>query len=247
MDLTNKVALITGSSKGIGAATALAFADNNSKVVINCKESLDEARQIEEKIKAAGKEALVVQADVSKKDEVKKLFDTTIEYFGTVDILVNNASKQGGGDLIETDESLWQEHFQQDLLSTVMCSKAFVKLNKGKTEKKIVNISSLYGLFDECDPGYMQYGAAKAGVISFTKNLAKLVAPEILVNVIAPGYVLTSHWDTISDEIKKSCAQEPLIKRFIKPEEIADTVLFLAGNDAITGQIIVVDGGLTFV
>jgi NAD(P)-dependent dehydrogenase (short-subunit alcohol dehydrogenase family) len=244
MELKNKVAIVTGSSSGIGKAIALELAKCGCKVVVNCRKSEKKAAEIVTEIVNNGGEAIFIKADVSKKEEVEKLFSKTIEKFGEVDILINNASKQGGSEFLPTDNNEWLEHFNNDFLSAVMCSQEFMKL-KTKNIRKIVNISSLYGFGEFSCSSFMPYSAAKAALNNFTQNLAKLVAPEILVNTVAPGYVLTPHWNKVSEESIKSCENSTLIKRMIKPEEIADTTKFLIENDAITGQIIVVDGGLS--
>jgi NAD(P)-dependent dehydrogenase (short-subunit alcohol dehydrogenase family) len=244
MELKNKVAIVTGSSSGIGEAIALELAQIGCKVVVNCRNSEKEAERIVTEIRDNGGEAIFIKADVSKKEEVEKLFSKTIEKFGAVDILINNASKQGGSDFLTTDNNEWLEHFNNDFLSAVMCSQEFVKL-KTKTLRKIVNISSLYGFGEFSCSSFMPYSAAKAALNNFTQNLAKLVAPDVLVNTVAPGYTLTPHWNSLSEDVIKSCVKSTLIKRMIKPEEIADAVKFLIENDAITGQTVMIDGGLS--
>jgi 3-oxoacyl-[acyl-carrier protein] reductase len=244
MNLQNKVAIVTGSSRGIGRAIIIALAQKGVNVVINHRNSKAAAEQVEKEASKYGVKTLVVQADVSVQSEVEMLFNTVIEKFGAVDILVNSASKQGSNDFHEKDMVIWQKHFQEDLMPSVMCSQKFFDLNKGSSEKKIVNISSILGIENKSSGGFTAYSAAKSGVNNLTSNLARLGSPSIQVNCIAPGYTLTPFWDSVPADIIQACANETLIKRMIQPEEIAHAVIFLCENDAMTGQIISVDGGV---
>lgn len=245
MEIKDEVVLITGSSQGIGKACALQFAKEGAKVIINCKKSIKNAEKTLKEIENLGVACSFIQADVSVQKDVNKLFKKAIQKFGKIDILVNNVSRQGASDFTKVSNKIWEEFYRETLLSAVMCCKKFISLNKNKKNKKIVNVSSIYGFFDFGSKNFMPYSAAKAAINSFTKNLAKLVAPNILVNAVAPGYTRTPYWDDVSQKDIKACASEKLIKRLIKPEEIADAVVFLAKSDAITGQIILVDGGLS--
>lgn len=245
MEIKNKTVLITGSSSGIGRACALEFAKQGANVIINCSKSIRKAKQTLEEIEKLSANCLFVQADVSVQKQVDQLFKKAIQRFGTINILVNNVSKQGPSDFFKAKNEIWKQFFQESLMSAVMCSKKFVSLNKEKKNKKIINVSSIFGLFDYGSKNFIPYSCAKAALNSLTKNLAKLVAPNILVNAVAPGYTRTPYWDNVSQKVIRACANEKLIKRLIKPEEIADAVVFLSKNDAITGQILLVDGGLS--
>jgi len=245
MSLKNKFAIVTGSSSGIGRAIAIRLAKEGCKVVVNCKDSIDKAEKVVEEIKGNDSESTFIRADVSKQEDVKQLFKEALDAFGSVDILINNASKQGSSEFWDDKDDEWEQHFRNDFMSAVMCSREFLKINKGKKVKKIVNISSIFGCGDHSNASFMPYSAAKAALNNFTKNLAREVAPNTLVNTIAPGYVRTPMWDNVDEKSIKACENETLIKRMILPEEIADAVRFLLSNDAMTGQVILVDGGLS--
>jgi 3-oxoacyl-[acyl-carrier protein] reductase len=244
MMLKDKVAIVTGSTHGIGKATALLFAREKIKVVINCRKSKTEAGAIVEEIKKSGGQAIASVADVSTPEGVKELFSNTVKTYKRVDILVNNASKQGLTDFMDEKSTDWEEHYRNDFLSAVMCSREFLKKTKDKNPRRIVNVSSIFGLGDKSNYKFMAYSAAKAALNNFTMNLAKLAAPDTLVNAVLPGFTMTRAWDGTSELDLKSSSDETLIKRFIKPEEIAETILFLCRSDSVTGQLITVDGGL---
>ncbi len=244
MNLKNKVVLVTGGAIGIGEAVSRMAAEKGAKVIVNYNRSKEEGEKLVKEIIENGGEAIAVKADVSKEDEVKNLFKSAVEEFGTVDVLVNNASYSVGEDFLKSTKKFWMGQMENNFSSAVMCSQEFVRLNQGKNEKKIINISSLYGQGGEAGSDFMAYAATKGALNNFTQNLAKASAP-ILVNAIAPGYVYTPQWFKNSEEAKKSFEEQTLIGRFIKPEEIADAVIFMAQNDALTGSILTIDGGLS--
>lgn len=243
MELKDKVVLITGSSSGIGHATALTFAKEGAKVIINYRSNKKGAQETVENIKKLGTEAVTLQADVTDQEQVKNLFIEGVKAFGTVDVLVNNAGLAKAKPFLEITKQDLMEQFAENLFSTVFCCQEAVKIMLKKGRGKIINCSSTAAL-----TGFKSvaiYSAAKAGIISLTKSLAKLYAPNITVNTVAPGYTLTRYWDTASDELKKESIEETLLKKMVTPEEIAETYLYLAKNDGITGQTIVVDAGYT--
>jgi 3-oxoacyl-[acyl-carrier protein] reductase len=244
MTIKGKTVLITGGAIGIGEAISREFAKQGANVIINYNRSEKEAVSlVKELTKNYEIKAISIKADLSDSKEVENLFKLAAKQFSSIDILINNAGYSLGHDFLTSERGLWLKQYENNFLSSVECSQHFLSLeNKGL--RKIINISSIFGFDDKSDPEFMQYSASKAALNSFTKNLAKKFAPNVLVNAIAPGYVLTPQWETKSEQIKKDCMNETLIKRFIKPGEVSDAALFLAKNDAMTGTILLIDGGL---
>ncbi len=243
MIIKDKVVLITGSSSGIGKATALKFAQEGAIVVINYRTNKKNSEETIVEIKTFNKKVIAIQADVTDQNQVKKLFSETVKVFGSVDVMINNAGLAKPKPFLEITRQDLIEQFEENFFGTVFCCQEAVKIMLKRNGGKIINCSSTAAL-----TGFKSvatYSAAKASVISLTKSLAKLYAPQILVNTVAPGYTLTRYWDTASDESKKECIEETLLKKMITPEEIAETYLYLAKNDSITGQTIVVDAGYT--
>jgi 3-oxoacyl-[acyl-carrier protein] reductase len=246
MNLNAKTVLVTGGAIGIGAAIVRAFADQGSNVVINYNRSESEAEKLAQELRKKKIHVLTVKADVSKEEDIENLFQSALNEFRTIDVLVNNAGYSLGEDFLSGSRQIWLDQFTNNFLSVVSCSQKFVALNKDKKEKKIINISSIYGFSSVGAEGFMQYCASKAAVNDFTQNLAKFVSP-ILVNAVAPGYVWTPQWYSTDQQSKKDFEEKLVIKRFIKPEEIAEGVVFLAQSEAITGVILPIDGGQTLI
>jgi 3-oxoacyl-[acyl-carrier protein] reductase len=244
MKLEGKVAVITGSAANIGAATALLFAKEGAKVVVTTKNNVTGGNKVVDAIKAGGGEAIFVQADVAKPSEVEKLFAATVEAFDTVDILVNNAGATKGKPFLETTLEDWQSQYEDNLFSMVLCSQAAAKIMLEKDSGVILNTTSIRGLEHGGRPTAMAYSTAKAATISFTKNLAKELAPKIRVNAVAPGFTLTPNYDQDSPMVK-GFIDGTLIKRWIQPEEIAEALIYLATAKAVTGENLIVDGGYT--
>lgn len=242
--LKDKIAIITGSSRGIGKATALLMAQEGAKVVINYVNSKSKALETQKEIMALGTEALVIKCDVSKEEEIKKMMERTYKYFGKVDILVNNAGIAENFPLLERSISQWTKTLKTNLLGVYLCSKYAAKYMLLNGSGKIINIASTSAIYNFC-PEIADYDAAKAGVISLTKNFAKSLSPKIQVNAIAPGWVNTD----INIGLAKSFLQREVkniyMKRFAEAEEIAKVCLFLSSQDSnyINGTTIVVDGG----
>ncbi len=242
--LKGKVALITGSSRGIGKSTALLFAKEGAKIVVNYLDSEKEAFAVVEKIKKIGSEAIAIKCDVSKEDKVKEMINQTIDKFGKIDILVNNAGIVFDVPFFEKTVKQFKRTLDVNLLGTFLCSKYASEQMLKNNDGKIINVSSTNGI-NSFTPDSMDYDASKAGINILTRDLAKELAPKIQVNSIAPGYVDTDMnkdlpLDFIEEETKKIYS-----KRFAKPEEIAKSILFLASDDAsyITGSILKADGG----
>lgn len=247
-DLSQRVALVTGSAKGIGRAIALCLAENGADVVIN---DLDESqgKKTSEEIKALGTRSMFVQADVGNSEQVAKMASQVIERFGRIDILVNNAGVGTYGvPFQDYKESDWRKTMSIDLDGTFFCSRAFVNQMIKQRKGKIINISSVIGLVPV--RLHTAYAAAKAAVINLTRIMAlELAAYGINVNAIAPGSTLTEATRFIYEDPKTAervLSHVPM-KRPAKPEEIAGAALFLASDDAdyITGHTLVVDGGWT--
>lgn len=248
MRLNNKIAIITGSSRGIGRATALMLAKEGAKVVVNCKESVALGKRTADEIRKMGGEAIFIKADISRQKEVKKLFEAALEKFQTVDILVNNATApliiKSWPELTLED---WEMVLSTNVYGTFFCSKEASKIMAAKRRGKIINIASLSGLSNFGIPRAICHSAAKAAIINFTKTLAKELAPHIQVNAIAPGMVETERTISIWNEsIREETIKRVPIKRYIKPNEVAEAIIFLASDasSAITGEVLVVAGGL---
>ena len=243
--LQGKVAVVTGSSRGIGRAIALELASRGCKVVVNYRANADAANQVVEAIAAIGGEAQAVQADVSVMDEAKRLMEAALELFGTVDILVNNAGITRDNLLLRMPEEDWNAVLDTNLRGAFYCVKAVLRTFLRKRSGRIISIGSIVGLSGNA--GQANYAAAKAGLVGFTKSLAKeLGSRHITANVIAPGFIQTDMTAQLGQEtIEKTLPQIPLA-RLGRPEDVAAAVAFLASDDAayITGQVLCVDGGL---
>jgi len=241
--LDGKVAIVTGSSRGIGKAIALEFARNGAKVVVNYFKSKEEAIKVVDEIKNIGTDAIAIMADVSDEKQVKKLFVETVKKFGRIDVLVNNAGVYIHNEAAEFDEKSWNETLDTNLKSVMLCTKEAVSEMQKQKSGTIVNISSIYGA--AIFAGAPAYGASKAGIIFLTKRFAKEFGPNIRVNAIAPGIIDTDMTAGDTEENRQKYSQETPLKRMGKPEEIAKTALFLASEDSsyITGDVIIADGG----
>lgn len=241
--LRERVAIITGASRGIGRACALALATEGAKVVINYASSSAAAEEIVTEINTAGGNALALQADVSKSEQVDALVDNTIAKWGRIDILVNNAGITRDTLLLRMKLEDWQAVIDLNLTGVFLCTRAVSKIMLKQKSGRIINIASVAGLMG--NPGQANYSAAKAGVIGFTKTVAKELASRgITVNAVAPGFIATDMTSELkSEEILKFIP----LARYGQPEEVAGLVRFLAADSAaayITGQVINIDGGM---
>lgn len=250
MRLKNKIAIITGSSRGIGKSTALLFAKEGAKVIIdyhvsNIEPNAEEnARSVVDEIKKNGSEAIAIKCDVSKENEVKEMIKKTVDKFGKIDILVNNAGIVFDVPFLERTVEQWKQTMNVNLLGAFLCSKYASEQMLKNDNGKIINISSTNGI-NNFSPESMDYDASKAGIIILTRDLAKELAPKIQVNSIAPGWVDTEMNKDLPKDFVEEETEKIYLKRFAKPEEIAKSILFLASDDAnyITGSILKVDGG----
>lgn len=239
----DKIVLVTGASKGIGAATAVAFAQKGCKVVINFRSDLDSANLVLEECNKHSRGNVIIKADVSDESQVKEMITEVKKKFSGLDILVNNAGIFDEGDNsrnIDAFENVYKNNF----LSCVLVTKYALEL---MSEGKIINLSSVHGKLGNGNPGAIAYSAFKAAVESYTKNLAKELAPKILVNAVAPGRVATPMWGSPDTKEQEELGKVHLIKRMIQPEEIGEAIVFLADNDAICGEVLTVDGGMSLV
>ena len=242
----DKVALVTGSSTGIGRATAIELAKEGALVIINCKQSTDKAHQVVHQIKEFGGKAMFIQADISKEDEVKAMVKQIIEKHGKIDILVNNAGITRQSKFLELSPEDFQKTININLIGTFLCLKHVAQEMILKHKGKIVNVASIRGLENCARKDMVDYSAAKAGVISLTKSLAKELSPQgIQVNAVAPGITETELIKNLSADAQKAAVDGAIIKRMAEPKEIAKAILFLASEDAnyITGEVLVIDGG----
>lgn len=243
MELKDKVVVITGSSSGIGEAAALKFSQEGAKVVVNCKTSIAAAKKVVDKIKNRGGQAILVQADVADAIQVKKLFSETVKKFGTVDILINNAGLATPKPFLEITEADLITETKKNYFSFIYCCQEAAKIMLKKGSGKIINTTSICAITG-CS-SVLTFSGARAAVNILTRMLAKIFAPKIQVNAVAPGYTLTRFWDKMSKKDVKELLDETLNKQWVKPEEIADTFTYLAKNDSVTGQVLAVDAGYT--
>ena len=245
MLLDGKVALVTGGSRGIGRAIAVALAREGAKVAINFAGNEKAAEETKALVEQAGSEAILLKADVSDKDADAALIDTVIKTYGKIDILVNNAGITRDNLMLRMKEDDFDAVIDTNLRSVFYLTKAAAKSMMKKRMGRIINMSSIVGLTGNA--GQVNYAAAKAGVLGITKSAAKELASRgITVNAVAPGFIETDMTDVLSDTVKESLLHEIPLKRMGEPKDVANAVLFLASDQSayITGQVIHVDGGL---
>ena len=236
--LEKQVALVTGAAKRIGRSIALRLAGAGARVVVNYRHSAAEAEATVREIEAAGGQALSMQADVTKAEQVRAMFAEIEKRCGRLDILVNNAGTFSPAPFGEMSEAQWDEMLDTNLKSQVLCAQAAAVLMKRQGRGRIINLSSIGGLLPW--PKHTHYCVSKAGVIMLTRCLARSLAPEITVNSVAPGTIQFPGELPDEDYIRRT----PL-KKTGTGNDIAEAVLFLAQSDFITGQVLVVDGGRT--
>jgi 3-oxoacyl-[acyl-carrier protein] reductase len=245
LSLENRVALVTGGSRGIGKAVALELAARGAAVIVNYNKSPEAAEEVVRQIQAAGGKAAAFQADVSDYKQAEALVKFAVETFGDLGILVNNAGITRDQLIMMMPESDWDAVIDTNLKSTFNCSKAAVRHMLRKRYGRIVSIASVAGQMG--NPGQTNYSASKAGQIGFTKALAREVAARsITVNAVAPGFVDTEILDAMTPETLEAALKLVPLARKGQPEEIAYAVAFLASDQAayITGQVLGVDGGM---
>lgn len=240
-----KTALVTGASRGIGAAIAKKLAASGFMVIINYGHSSAAAEEVKNQIEQAGGQAVLMQGDVSSGDDVDRMFKDIKKTWGRLDVLVNNAGINRDTLLVRMKEDQWDAVLSTDLKSVFFTTKAAASLMMRQRSGSIINIASVVGITGNA--GQANYAAAKAGVIGFTKSVAKeLAARGIRVNAIAPGFIETDMTDAIPEKIREGMLETIPLRRGGKAEDVANAVAFLASDDAgyITGQVLKVDGGM---
>ncbi len=246
MLLTDRVAVVTGASRGIGRATAAALAREGARVVVNYRRDMGAAEAVAAGIAASGGEAFLYQADVADFAQVQRMFKEIRDRFGRVDILVNNAGITRDGLVVRTRDEDWDAVMDTNLKGTYNCIRSVARIMMKQRHGRIVNLSSVVGLVG--NPGQANYCAAKAGIVGLTKAVAKELASRgILVNAVAPGFIATDMTGDLPQEMVESMRSRIPLGRLGRPEDVAEVVVFLVSDRAsyLTGQTIVVDGGLT--
>jgi 3-oxoacyl-[acyl-carrier protein] reductase len=243
--LENKIALVTGGSRGIGKAIAVALAGAGAHVMITYRSAAAEAQNVVDAIKSTGQKAEAFQSDAAIFTQAKDLIDGIVNKYSRLDILVNNAGITKDGLLMRMSEEDWDAVLDTNLKSVFNLCKAAIRPMMSQRSGKIINITSIAGVIGNA--GQTNYASSKAGVIGFTKSLAKeLGSRNIQVNAVAPGFVETDMTAKLNDEQRKKLEENIPLKRTAKAEEIASVVKFFASSDAdyITGQVLCVDGGM---
>ncbi|MED0653712.1 3-oxoacyl-[acyl-carrier-protein] reductase [Anoxybacillus geothermalis] len=243
--LEGKIALVTGASRGIGRAVALELARQGASVVVNYAGSEAKANEVVEMIRSLGREAIAVQADVARAEEVERLVKTALDQFGRLDILVNNAGITRDNLLMRMKEEEWDAVINTNLKGVFLCTKAVTRPMMKQRGGRIINIASVVGVIG--NPGQANYVAAKAGVIGLTKTAAReLASRNITVNAVAPGFITTDMTEALSEELKGEMLKQIPLARFGEPDDVARVVAFLASDAAgyMTGQTLHVDGGM---
>jgi len=244
MKLKDKVALVTGASRGLGKAIALQLAADGAQVIVNYVASADKAEEVVAAIQSEGGKALAMKADVSNLEEVEKMVDTVYEQFGRIDILVNNAGVTRDELLISMEREDWDKVIATNLGGLFNCTKAAAKYMMMQKSGRIINMSSVAG--ERGGRGQSNYAASKGAVNAFTRSVAmELARKKVTVNAVAPGVVETEMSSEVIRRAQDIILNSVALKRLGQPEEIAKVVAFLASDDSsyITGEVIRVDGG----
>jgi len=246
MSLSNKVALVTGSSRGIGRAIAIELARAGADVAVSCTSRAEEAEKVRQEIEALGRRAVVTRGDVSDPAFVDLMVKEISQALGNVNILVNNAGITRDNLLLRMKEEEWDDVLRVNLKAAFLCSKAFARGMLKARWGRIINISSVVGLTG--NPGQANYCASKAGLLGMTKSLAReLGSRNITVNAVAPGFIATEMTAQLPKEKEQEMLKQIPVNRLGIPEDVASAVAFLASDAAgyITGQVIAVDGGMS--
>ncbi|NQT25244.1 3-oxoacyl-[acyl-carrier-protein] reductase [candidate division KSB1 bacterium] len=244
MDLSGKIALVTGGARGIGQRIVLALAESGCHVIVSDID-FEGAKQTADVVQQKGVKSLALQADVSSADDVSAMIDKSIEMFGRIDILVNNAGITRDNLLIRMKEEDWDLVLRINLKGAFLCTKQVIRPMMKQRSGKVINIASVVGVMGNA--GQANYSASKAGMIGLTKSAAKEVAGKnIQINAIAPGFIQTEMTDHLREDVKETYMASIPAKVFGTPQDVANAVLFLASPmaDYITGQVVHVDGGL---
>ena len=245
MNLSNRVAIVTGSGRGLGRAIALKLAEIGATVVVNDIGETSPVGSVAEEIKTMGGQSLAVMADVSSSADVTRLVEETVAAYGKVDILVNNAGITRDHLIIRMSDEDWDKVLSVDLRSAFLCSRAVLRHMIKQRWGRIISIASIVGLVG--NPGQANYASAKAGIIGFTRTIAKEVAARgITANAIAPGFIDTEMTQRLEENWKQQLKKQIPLGYFGSPRDVAEAVAFLASEEAryITGQVLSVDGGM---
>ncbi len=245
MRLKGRVAVVTGGSRGIGRAIALALAEEGADVAVNYQRNEAMAREVAQAIERTGRASDIYQADVSDPEQVQRMRDAVLTRFQRADILVNNAGINRDKSFAKMDDDTWRSVIAVNLNGVFYCTKVFLDGMAARSYGRIINISSIVGQMGNF--GQANYAAAKAGLLGFTKTLARELAGKgITVNAIAPGFIETEMVAGVPDDVKQKLLAQIPLRRFGKPEEVAKAVVFLGSEDAsyITGQVLNVNGGM---
>lgn len=243
--LDNKIAVVTGGSRGIGKAIALNLASKGANIVVNYTSNSTAADEVVREIKAMGREAIAVKANVSNETDINHLIKETETNLGKIDILINNAGITRDGLLIRMKEEDWDDVLNVNLKGVFLATKLIGKKMLKQKSGSIVNVTSVVGLMGNA--GQANYAASKAGVIGFTKSVAKEFASRgITVNAVAPGFIQSDMTDKLGEEVVENYLKAIPLSKLGNPEDVANTVAFLVSDQAnyITGQTIQVDGGM---
>ncbi|ABK61712.1 3-ketoacyl-ACP reductase [Clostridium novyi A str. NCTC 538] len=243
--LTGKNAIVTGSSRGIGRAIAIKLAELGANIILNYRNNVASVKEVIKEIETKGVKVMAIQGDVSNFEDAKKVVDEAKEKLGSIDILVNNAGITKDTLLMRMKEEDFDKVIEVNLKGVFNCTKNIVPIMMKQRSGRIINISSIVGLSGNA--GQSNYAAAKAGIIGFTKSVAKEIATRgITVNAIAPGFISTDMTDVLSDKVKEEIKKNIPLRRIGEGKDIANTVAFLASDMGayITGQVISVDGGM---
>ena len=241
-----RVAIVTGGGRGIGRAVAARLAEAGANVAISYRQDDAAAEETAQRVREAGVECELFKGDISSPEDVETLFKGVDDAFGRVDILVNNAGITRDNLMMRMKEEEFDEVLRTNLKGTYLCTRAALRPMIRARWGRIVNVSSVVGLVGNA--GQANYAASKAGIIGFTKSVAREVAQRrITVNAVAPGYVETELTGSLPENVKDQIRGQVPMGRFGEPEEVAEVVAFLAGEAAgyLTGQTIAVDGGMT--
>jgi len=244
MSLTGKKALITGASRGIGKAVAMKLAAEGADVIVTAT-SLDRAKQTADQIALLGRRAIPVKVDVGVASEVEALFQLVVEEFGSLDILVNNAGITRDGLLMRMKDEDWDSVLDVNLKGTFLCTREAIKLMAKAKSGRIVTISSVVG--EMGNAGQANYCASKAGIIGFTKAVAREYAKRnITVNAVAPGFIETDMTSVLTEGVREELLKQIPVNRFGVPEDIANAVYYLVSDlgSYVTGQVLSVNGGM---
>ena len=246
MDLTDKVAIVTGSARGIGREIALKLAEVGADIVVNDIEAAAESLEsVVKEIKTLSRQSLAVTADVSSSEDVNRLIETAVKEFGKIDILVNNAGVTRDQLLMKMTDEEWDTVLNIDLKSAFLCTRAVIRHMLRQRSGRIISIASVVGMVGNA--GQANYASAKAGIIGFTKSIAKEVGSRgITVNAVAPGYIQTKMTEQLNDDQRQEMLKHIPLASLGTPRDVAEAVAFLASEEAryITGHVLNVDGGM---